>query len=145
LFGFFSSAFAAFEASFYGLFMIGAALDRGRFPMATARDQQAISPARTNAAFTAAFPGDPILAAFTTLFGDAAYLELREVRNILTHRTAPGRRFYVGLGDDDAPAGEWKTFNIVMDKDTTETRRATLAKLLTHLLTASEAFVVTKL
>ena len=85
-----------------------------------------------------------MLTAFDAFFADPAYQEWREIRNILTHRTAPGRRMYVGIGNDDAPATEWKLNNIPMDATLIPARRAALVRAVDALLTAVEAFVAGK-
>lgn len=85
-----------------------------------------------------------MLLAFDALFADPAYQEWREIRNVLTHRTAPGRRMYVGIGDDDAPATEWKLNSIPLDSTMAKGRRAELARMLGDLLSAVEAFISKK-
>ncbi len=141
---FFSSGFSTFESVFYSLHTIGAFIDPASFSLATPKAQQQVSPGQTSAAFKRAFSMDPILAAFDSLFEDPAYQELREIRNILTHRTSPGRRVYVGIGSDDAPATEWKLKNIPLDKSMARSRRYELARLLSTLLIAMETFVSKK-
>lgn len=141
---FFSSGFSAFESVFYSLHTVGAFIDPSRFSLATSKAQQQVSPSQTTAAFKRAFSGDPILLAFESLFEDPAYQELREIRNVLTHRTAPGRRMYVGIGSDDAPETEWKLKNIRLDRSMARSRRYELARLLATLLISMETFVSKK-
>lgn len=141
LFGLFSNGFSAFEAYFYGMFAVGSLLRPGDFPMGTPKDQQAVSPTSTGAAYNRHFAGDPVLAAFDGVFQDTAYREFREVRNILTHRTAPGRRIFVGIGSDDDLPARWKINNIALDGQTAGVRRAEVARILSTLLEASTAFV----
>jgi hypothetical protein len=138
---FFGGAFSTFESVFYALHTIGAFIDPSGFSLATPKAQQQVSPRQTSDAFRRAFPGDSILGSFDALFADAQHQELREIRNILTHRTAPGRRMYVGIGDDDAPSAEWKLNNIPMDDALVPTRRRELARMLTSLVEATDAFV----
>lgn len=134
LFGFFTNGFSVFEASFYGLFAIGAFLKAEQFPLSTAKDQQAVSPINTKSALTRAFPGHPLLTAITALFDDVAYREWREIRNVLTHRAAPGRTFYVTLEGSEAIPDKWKLLDIPLDDQTTPLRRTKLAALLGGLL-----------
>jgi hypothetical protein len=143
LFGFFSNGFSAFEAFFYGMFAIGALVRPADFSLATPKDQQAISPVSTNRAYMRAFPGDPILAAFQSLFTDSAYQELKEVRNVLNHRTAPGRTIFVSIGSDEDLPPRWKINDIPLDGQMAANRRAHHARLLGMLLDAAAAFAET--
>lgn len=144
LFDFFSAGFSVFECTFYGLYSIGAFLNPNIFVLSTARDQQQVSPTKTKVVFTKAFPADPILSSFTTLLADPRYQEWREIRNVLTHRTAPGRRIYVSIGDDDAPPAEWKVNNSPLDSSIVSNGRRELSRLLTVLLTAGADFVAAR-
>jgi hypothetical protein len=141
LFGLFSNGFSAFEAYFYGMFAVGALLRPGDFPMGTPKEQQAVSPTSAGAAYNRHFAGDPVLMAFDGVFQDTAYREFREVRNILTHRTAPGRRLFVGIGSDDELPARWKINNIQLDGQTAGDRRAEVARILATLLEATTVFV----
>lgn len=140
LFGFFSNGFSVFEATFYGLFSLGSFFSAASFPMSTAKDQQRITPSSTAAAMTKAFPGDPIHQVISTVSSDPAYLELREVRNILAHRAAPGRTFFVGIGGDDTLPDQWKIKSIPLDAKMASTRRADLSRLLGELIQGIDQF-----
>jgi hypothetical protein len=109
--------------------------------MKTAKEQQAVTPASTKASYDKTFPEDPILNVFTSLLNDAAYLELRHIRNVLAHRAAPGRQIYVAVGSSEPLPEEWKLLNVPLDGKTTVTRRAELARLVTLLLNGARAFV----
>jgi hypothetical protein len=141
LFDFFSSGFSVFESTFYGLYTIGAFLAPATFHLASERDQQQVTPNRTKDSYAHAFHGDPILVAFATLFADPEYQQWREIRNVLTHRTAPGRRIYVSIGTEDAPPTEWKLNNQPLDESIASVGRWQLSRLLGQLLTASSRFV----
>jgi hypothetical protein len=91
LFGFFSNGFSVFEAAFYGVFAGGALLSPSDFPIATSRDQQRISPQSTSSALAKAFPAEPLNTVLCNLLADPQFVEWREIRNVLTHRAAPGR------------------------------------------------------
>ncbi|MDP3495482.1 MAG: hypothetical protein Q8R82_20430 [Hyphomonadaceae bacterium] len=141
---FFADGHSTFESVFYALYAIAAFVEPTRFSLATPADRRKVSPPKTETAFVAAFPGDPILLAISALFADPAYLEWQRIRNVLTHRAAPGRMMYVGIGNDDAPATEWKLDNIPLDNSLIPTRRAALARALAALLGAIETFVRAK-
>ena len=141
LFDFFSNGFSAFEAAFYGMFVIGAFIDPANFPLATPKDQQRVSPSQSAEAYRRAFPTDPILDVHTALFADPAYQRLREMRNVLTHRTSPGRRIFVSVGSDDSPPVEWKLNDLPLDETLVPGRQAELARLTTDLLSGIEIFL----
>lgn len=141
LFGFFTNGLSTLEAAFYGLFAIGALLSPALFAMTTAKEQQAVTPGSTRAAYEKAFPGDPILNVFNTLLIDASYLELRHIRNVLAHRAAPGRQIYVAVGASEPLPEEWKLLNIPLDSKMTNKRRMELTRLLNLLMQGTQAFI----
>jgi hypothetical protein len=140
LFGFFSNGFSVFEATFYAVFSLGAIVDPQTFALVTPKDQQRVSPLTTLAALRKAFNDDPLTAVVAQIQNDPAYLEWREIRNILTHRATPGRHFFVGIGGDDALADQWKLKDIPLDKNMAPKRRGELARILKILFQAIEAF-----
>ena len=78
---------------------------------------------------------------FSTLFSDSAYQQWREVRNVLTHRTAPGRRIYVSIGDDETPSVEWKLNNILLDENLVPSRQYELGRLVGDLVSGLNTFL----
>lgn len=108
LFEFYSSCFSVLEAYFFALFAVANILNPSGFPLATPADEQKVTPSNTLKLLAAHFAGDPIIAALTALTQSEDYKALRATRNVLTHRTAPGRLMYVSIGEDDAPPTEWK-------------------------------------
>lgn len=144
LFEFFSTGFSAFECTFYGLYAIGAFVAPASFVLSSERDQQRISPASTKDAFWRAFPNDPILTAFSALFADSEYRRWKEIRNVLTHRTAPGRRIYVSIGGDEDLPTEWKLTSSPLDASIVAMGLDELSRLVTNLVSASSSFVEAK-
>ncbi len=144
LFNFFSNGFAAFEALFYGLFAIGSFIDPVAFRLETQKEQQRVSPSYANETFKRAFVSDPILSAFANLFSDPAYRRWRDMRNVLTHRAAPGRRMYVGIGHNDASAVEWKLNSLPLDAALVPGHQAELAGLIADVLSATGTFIATQ-
>ncbi len=144
LFGFFTNGLSAIEATFYGLFAMGGLLNSAFFPMTTPEDQQNVTPRNTFTTYGKAFPGDPILIILGAVLKDSAYQELKQIRNVLAHRTAPGRQIYLTVGDSEPMAEEWKLFNIPLDVNLTVRRRAQLARLLMNLLEGAEIFAETR-
>lgn len=144
LFGFFSNGFSVFEATFYGVFALGALLSPADFPIATPRDQQRIAPHSTLAALAKAFPAEPLNTAISNLLADTQFLEWREIRNVLTHRAAPGRTFFVSIGDpSETPLpDEWKLKGIPLDDKMAPMRRAQLSGQLDELLDGIRDFTL---
>ncbi len=145
LFNFFSSGFSIFEAYFYGLFSIGHFLEPASFPIETPRDQQAISPTRTRDAYVRSGLSPSLVSSFDSLFADAEYAELKIVRNILSHRAAPGRTMFVSIGSDVLQSAEWKINNIRLDADMTDIRRNAMSRLLKGLLIDCDELPKTKI
>jgi len=140
LFGFFSNGFSTFESFFYGAFALGALLQPGQFALVTPSDQQQVSPRRTIAAYERAFSGAPVIGRFQALVANPGYIELREIRNVLTHRSAPGRTIHLSVGSDETPPGQWKLANISLDKSTTGDRRQNVVGILSEALAALQEF-----
>lgn len=141
LFNFFSNGFSAFEAMFYGLFAVGSFIDPQTFPLTTPKEQQRVSPTHTAKAFEQAFPDDLILTAFRSLFEDSSYQRWREMRNVLTHRAAPGRRVYVGIGNDDSLPVEWKLNGSPLDGALVPKYQQEMANHITNVISAAEIFI----
>ncbi len=138
---FFSGGYSVFESVFYGLHAIGACLAPSVFSLSTPKARQQVSPSQTTATFKKAFAGDPFITVLDAFATDPAYLEWKEIRNVLTHRTAPGRRMFVGIGVDDAPPTAWKLNDIPMDETLVLMRRAALVRLLAHLVAGGATFL----
>jgi hypothetical protein len=145
LFSFFSGGFSAFESAFYAAFTLGAFIAPNTFPLSTPKDQQRVSPTQTVEAYRRAFANDAVLDVFSTIFADSAYQQWREVRNVLTHRTAPGRRIYVSVGADETPSTEWKLNNIALDKELVLSRQNHLARLIGDLVVGIDTFLIAKI
>ena len=140
LFGFFSNGFSAFESFFYGAFALGALLEPSQFALATPADQQQVTPRRTITAYERVFSGTAVIGRFQAIVADPGYIELREIRNVLTHRSAPGRTIHVSVGSEETPPGQWKLANINLDKSTTGERRLRIVGVLSEALAALQEF-----
>ncbi len=143
LFGFFSNGVSVLEATFYGLFSLGAFLSPDDFPIATENDRKVIGPRKTKSAIAKAFSEDPINQAIDAAMKDPAYVDWHEIRNTLTHRAAPARAFHYPPGG--AIPDQWKIKNIALDAGLVTSRRAELSRLLTTLLQGIDQFTKTRL
>lgn len=137
LFGFFVTGLAAIESLCYGLFAIGSMLDAQNFPISTPRDMRSISPEKTAKQFAAAFPKEGITAALQQMRSAQDFRDWKEIRNLLAHRSAPGRAFH--LGGPHHGEALWVK-GIQIDKNTTASRREWLAKTIRALLNAADDF-----
>ncbi|QOY88028.1 hypothetical protein [Paludibaculum fermentans] len=150
LFAFFGAALSTIESFSFALFSLGAKVNPGRFPISTAQDLKRISPENTCGAFQHAFPRSNLTLGFAAALQDAQYLQLKEVRNILIHRSAPGRIIYSSSAMGDRlplPATSDATWisGIPINVDTTAAPRRWLAAKLKDLLRETAFFVATQL
>jgi hypothetical protein len=119
---------------------IGALRDSANFPLATDPDERNVTWSKMLRAYGKAFPSDPILSELEKIWNDTE--ELRDIRNILTHRAVGARSFGVSVGPSTVP--ETTTIdrlNISLDATTTSSRRRGVAKLLLLGLDATSKFV----
>ncbi|UYO48797.1 hypothetical protein KQX64_23340 [Rhodopseudomonas palustris] len=144
LFGFFSNAFSVFEAYFFGMYALGAELSPASFPFTTSQDRQRVTINSTIAGYKKTWPDHPIIMTFEELSNDPVYRGLRDARNVLTHRTAPGRTIYADLSNDGPPTADWKLLNSPLDEHTTRARREGVTRMLWTLTAASQSFVETR-
>lgn len=133
LFNFFVTGLSTIECLYYGCYALGYMLDPTRFPFSTDRDKRRVKPGSTSLAFQQAFSGQ-IATTLQSILDSPEFNEWKNVRNILTHRTSPGR--LISLGGSVAPA-EWKTIGIQFDEMTTVSRRKWLAGSVESLVTAA--------
>lgn len=142
LFGFFSNAFSVFDSFCFALFAIGSLASPANFPLATPEDERNVNWGSLQRAYCRAFPANPILNALTTITTDTAFAELRDIRNILTHRAAPGRRYEIEVSSSVTLTGTTiSRLNIPLDAATTSSRRRHVAKLLHPGFDATQKFV----
>ena len=79
------------------------------------------------------------------MFTDAAYREWKEIRNVLTHRTAPGRTIVVSVESDEALLARWKINDIPLGTQTASLRRGHAARMLNALLNAAAVFTESRI
>jgi len=142
LFSFFVTGLAAIESLCYGLFAIGSMLNAQNFSITTPQDMRLITPRKTARQFAAAFPKEHIAAALQQMRNAQDFRDWKEIRNILAHRSAPGRLFHEG----GPHHGEtlWVK-GIQIDENTMASRRQWLAKTVRTLLIAADVFTIRQL
>jgi hypothetical protein len=136
LFGFFVTGLSAVESLCYGCYALGYFLNPTDFPFTTNDDRRGVTPSTTMQAFTRVFPRERIGVILQTMLKDAEYKTWAMIRNILAHRTSPGRLISAGSGPTTV---EWKTSSISLDQMTTASRRAWLIKTMEAILIAAKA------
>ncbi len=113
-------------------------LSSGNFPLATEADERNVTWSTMLRAYGKAFPTDPILSELEKIWNDTE--ELRDIRNILTHR-AVGARDLMATTGPSAPSDRISRLNISLDAGTTRTHRSQVAGLLLLGLEAADKFV----
>jgi hypothetical protein len=138
LFGFFSNGVSVLDAYCFAMFAVGAILIPSNFSLV---DEWKIDWKFTSIAYKSSFPGDPMPAVLDKLWVDPAYVDLREIRNVLTHRGVPPRHHSLPIGSDAKPTAILGRVNIALDKETTSSRRQQVVRLLSTALEAALSFV----
>jgi hypothetical protein len=141
LFGFFTNGLSTLESAFYGTFAIGHCLDAAAFPLHEPRD---ITPTFTRDRYSKTFPGDALVTTFDAVLNSAVYKELRDLRNVLAHRTASHRHIFLQAGiPKTVRTDEWEVQGkrIPLESNLTTTRQAGVAGLLATLLEGVRDFV----
>ena len=136
LFGFFVTGQSAVESLCYGLHAVGSVLNPTGFPVRTKRDLKKIDWRKTADLFTKFFPGEELAITLDHLKKSPDFEAWREQRNILTHRSTPGRVFNQG-GPLHGVIG-WS--DIELNHETTPTRRQWLTETIREILAAADAF-----
>jgi len=140
LFNYFNSCFSVFESMCYGFYAIGSIVSPDYFFINDPSDQRKITPESTCKAFQKAFPGEIITNTLTELIADSKYISIRDTRNILTHRTAPGRKHYLNIGNDEKLQSEWKLNDKPLDDHLIRSSNVKLNTLSDKLLNAFDEF-----
>src|SRR5205807_852388 len=91
LFEFFATALSSLECLVYGLAAIGEHLRPDVFPVTT--KPWTINFNSVPKMFVTAFPTDPLTTALTEIDTSSEMKSLRDTRNVLAHRAAPGRTY----------------------------------------------------
>jgi hypothetical protein len=139
LFGFFVTGLSAIECACYGLFAAASWLNPNQFPLTTGADKSSVNPKRTLEQFKIAFPNESLTRTLQQITDDQEYYNWRKARNVLFHRSQPGRIIY--LSNVGPPrAAEWVLQNIPIDNTVTAARRRWLADSLRSLLTEADNF-----
>ena len=134
LFLFFVAGLSSFEAFCYGIHAIAAFIIPKSFPLDTDSDRRAVTPERTRDRLQATFPREQLTSTLNSVLATHEMRKWKEIRNVLIHRTHPGREIRVG-GPPTNPSSSsrWKV-GIDINVNTTSERRLWLSDTLGQLL-----------
>lgn len=141
LFGFFVSGLSTIESLLYGLYAIASIIKVEEFPITTFIDLKSITPKNTKNKFKKEFTKLNITVFLEKLINDENYKEWKNIRNVLAHRTSPGKHFFVG-GNHSGDA-LWINGIHIYDK-TTSKRFKWFVGVIINLLNEIEIFTADK-
>jgi len=144
LFGFFVSGISALDSFYFFLYIAAAHLEPRTFPINRPEDLRNITRKSTADAFARTFSDDSLALALTSVQRDPAHKTWGGFRNVLAHRSAPGRNIYASFGGDStAPKADWKidpALAIKIDENLTPSRLTWLVQSLANLIAAADDF-----
>lgn len=139
LFGFFAYALSTIESWFFAMHAVASILHRADFPMTTDSDLKDITPTLTSQRFDGAYVGSSISTTMKQILSEPTYKEWKNLRNILVHRSAPGRHFFLPPRSTPRDA-DWVGMEIVLDQNTLVSRYPWLTSVLERLVEAADQF-----
>ena len=139
LFGFFAYALSTIESWFFAMHAVASILHPADFPMTTDSDLKDIMPTLASQRFDAAYTKSAISNAMKRILSEPTYKEWKDLRNVLVHRSAPGRHFF--QPDRSTPRdADWVGMGIVLDHDTLASRYPWLTSVVETLVDAADKF-----
>jgi hypothetical protein len=151
LFAFFTAGLSSLECLAYGLCFVGAIVDPVAFALTTTPQRVWVS--SVTDAYSQRFPQEQLAKTLHAVSTDPELASFKDVRNVLTHRAAPGRAHgvtladtvFVGGGGAGAHPGSssmkgtsW--LGQPLDSQTTAAPRKWLAGALTEVVSAATTF-----
>lgn len=140
IFDFYSAAVSCLDTVAFAIFAIASLKHGAAFPLSDAGDEAKVRPDKLLPKLNSNFSSDAITGAWSTLFSDPRNKEIRDIRNVLTHRTNPGRTYNIG-GVLDGQT-QWQLHGGPMTKDFLVPHRDGLTDLLCGVLPAIETFAL---
>jgi hypothetical protein len=110
LFTFFSAGLSVIESFSYGLYAITSFINPTVFPIATVADIKNISTENLCNKLLKYYPKDNVSLSMKNIIKDTDYQNFKSVRNVLIHRSAPGRYIHV-----NEYSGVWKLDGLTLD------------------------------
>jgi len=142
LFGFFTNGYSAFELFYFTQYALAAQLRPAQFTMLP-DCASSVTPKQVVHAFKYEYPGELLTAQLECALNGPVCQEVKGLRNVLSHRGAPPRRFAYGPatlpgGQFVAASPEWQ--GRPLDANLTPTIRNGLARELNRLFEVARAF-----
>jgi len=139
LFGFFVYALSAIESYFFAMHAVASILAPADFPMATEQDLKRITPKVTIQRFDRKFGGNVVSTVMKQTVSEAEYQEWKDLRNVLVHRSVPGRLFFQPSRSTPRDA-DWMDMGIVLNLNTLDSRYPWLTSVLERLIGVADQF-----
>lgn len=146
LFGFFVNAVSIIECFFYSTYCMASILKPCEFPAQSSTRRFYAGDVAEK--FKTNFSGDALTKHMTQCANEHTYTEMRDIRDVLSHRGMLPRSFYAG-GERDGmatiptnpkdPSDQWQ-YNLSIDAKTTASRRQWLCDTLKGLVAAVDDF-----
>jgi hypothetical protein len=136
LFSFFAEGHSCLECFYYGFYFVGAMIDQRAFDPNV--DPRLVNAGLVVRQYLARFSAEPLAASMQVVHESATTKEWREIRNVLAHRSAPARGFYVEENWADWMGG-------MLSGDGVRERRAWISETLRALLAPAVGFVLQQL
>ncbi len=143
LFYFFSSLYSSIECLYYSAFAIGG-MTTAEFDFGNPKIQRKIKPDFVVSRFNRLLPGTTISEQLqrsikTDRSCANVYDELVQIRNVLSHRSQPGRTF--GWSGHDDPTTMWQKFDIPLDSILIAKHRDYLGKITNKIVSELYAYI----
>ncbi|MHB8814964.1 MAG: hypothetical protein ACYDAE_17065 [Steroidobacteraceae bacterium] len=106
LFGFFANSVAALDGLAYGVHAIGAMAAQASFPL-DAKALRAITLATVARTYVETFRDERLGSTLASIASDAVFVELSEIRNALSHRSASNRKITLATGNVPSAPDCW--------------------------------------
>lgn len=139
LFCFFVSGVAVVDSFAYGIYFLGSISRPDEF--STKRPWDITLP-KTDELFQSIFPKLGITQGLRGLITDSSFQQWKEIRNVLVHRCTPGRIIHGSTRELVTDLHDiWQLQNILLNPETTGSRRKWLSETLKGLLSDAQEFV----
>jgi len=139
LYNFFAEGLSSLECLYYGVYFAGALV--GPTDMDPQRNPRDVVPKFVTERFEDVFPTELVTSRLRQVLDSADHAVWKTVRNVLTHRVAPGREHHEG----GPTSGNTYWLGDLLDPESFATRRAWLSGALTEILEGFEVFTRTHL
>lgn len=152
LFGFFTNAVSVIECFFFSAYCIASILKPSVFPVSRSTNLR-FYPNNVEPKFAVNFPNNPISLSMRHCLSEPTYEYMCVMRNVLSHRGVPPRRFYQGGErhgrttmpiNPEAPSDQWQ-FDFSVDEQTTKMFREWLSNTLAGLMDSAYQFCTSEL